>query len=106
MLQKIIENTGLNPSNCANLLGISPAIFSEWSAGQRQIPESVVSLLSTVLGVQPSTLSTMGKHIKSLDVADITPAIWYKLRAENLGEADCEYVPRESSYSLRARMQA
>ena len=91
MLQQVLASAGLDPQNSARLLGISPRIFGEWVAGQRPIPDSVAHQLSAVLGVQPSTLLASAKRVKT-NQADITPAIWYKLRGEQLVDADRECV--------------
>ena len=90
MLDKVLEATGLDAQACARLLGISPIIFGEWMANQRPIPESYLILLADILGVEPSILRMPSKHAQRL--GDITPAIWYKFRGDELTDADRECV--------------
>src|ERR1700730_13961443 len=77
---------------CSDLLGVSRDVFSEWIASQRPIPESYVSLLCDALGVDEATLMKSSKQLKAKGAADITPAIWYKFKGENLVSADREAV--------------
>src|SRR5216683_1122137 len=91
MLQTVLESVGLDAQTCAGLLGFSPTIFAEWSAGQRPIPESVLPLLSAVFSVPTSILRSSGKADKNIR-EDITPAIWYKFRGPELINADRECV--------------
>jgi Zn-dependent peptidase ImmA (M78 family) len=90
MLQVVLDSAGLDANTCAGLLGISPTVFAEWSAGQRPIPESMLPLLSAVFSVPPSVLrSTKApKGIKE----DVMPAIWFKFRGPELVNADRECV--------------
>jgi len=90
MLQAVLDSVGLDAQTCAALLGFNPAVFAEWSAGQRPIPESVLPLLSAVFSVPPSVLRATGKAARSSE--DITPAIWYKFRGPELVDADRECV--------------
>lgn len=90
MLKEILNSAGLSPESSAGLLGVSPRIFNEWLAGQRPLPDSMVIRLSTILGIQPELLR-VSKKLKGSD-ADITPAIWYKLRGNRLVDADREFV--------------
>lgn len=92
MLQLALNSTGLDAETCAGLLGFSPALFAEWLAGQRPIPESVLPLLSAVFSVSPSILKMSPKAAKSVQEADITPAVWYKFRGPELVSADRECV--------------
>jgi Zn-dependent peptidase ImmA (M78 family) len=92
MLQNVLESVGLDSQTCAGLLGFNPAVFAEWSAGQRPIPESVLPLLSAVFSVPPSILRAPAKAARNLREEDITPAIWYKFRGPELVNADRECV--------------
>jgi len=87
VLQSILETAGLGNAAFATALGIGQQVFEEMLAGQRPIPDSMVSLISAVAGVQESALMPNRLHTK-VDV----PAIWYKLRAAKISEADKEYV--------------
>lgn len=90
MLDTILKATGLDAHACAGLLGINPVVFDEWAAGQRTIPESYLLLLSDVLGVDPAVIRSSSKRTHRSE--EYTPAIWYKLRGENLVDADRESV--------------
>jgi Zn-dependent peptidase ImmA (M78 family) len=86
MLQQILNDARLDASACAGLLGINSTLFQEWASGQKPIPPSIVPTLATILGVEPDVLlasSKKGGH---------AGAIWYKLRADELGGTDREYV--------------
>lgn len=91
MLQVVLDSAGLDAKACAGLLGISPIVFAEWSAGQRPIPESMVPLLSAVFSV-PSDLLRSPKSVKRVRAEDLTPAIWFKFRGPELVDADRECV--------------
>src|SRR5271165_5206128 len=88
MLQVVLESVGLDSRTCAGLLGFNPNVFAEWSAGQRPIPESVLPLLSAVFSVSTSILQMSPKAAKSVNEADLTPAVWYKFRGPELVSAD------------------
>lgn len=90
MLDAVLKTTGIDPQQCARLLGISPTLFEEWLARQKPIPDSYVILLSDILGVEPSVLRMSSKQAQRL--GDLTPAIWFKLRSEELVDADRECV--------------
>jgi Zn-dependent peptidase ImmA (M78 family) len=90
VLNAILKATGLDAETCARLLGISPVVFGEWAAEQRSIPESYALLLSDVLGVDPSVIRMTSKQAHR--IGDLTPAIWYKFRGEELVDADRESV--------------
>jgi Zn-dependent peptidase ImmA (M78 family) len=92
MLQIVLDSVGLDSQTCAGLLGFNPALFAEWSAGQRPIPESVLPLLSAVFSVPVSVLRAPAKAAKGFKEEDITPAIWYKFRGSELVNADRECV--------------
>jgi Zn-dependent peptidase ImmA (M78 family) len=88
-LASILESVGLSSVQCANLLGVHPSIVDDWTSGRRPIPDSYARELSLVLGVHPEMF--LRKHFSSLQ-GDLAPAVWYKLRAENLPAADRECV--------------
>lgn len=92
MLQMVLDSAGLDAHTCAGLLGFSPTVFAEWSAGQRPIPESVLPLLSAVFSVPPSFLRMAPKAARGVKEEDVTPAIWYKFRGPQLVSADRECV--------------
>ena len=92
MLQIVLDSAGLDAQACAGLLGISPTVFAEWSAGQRPIPESLLPLLSAVFSVPPSVLRASPRSAKSIKEEDLTPAIWFKFRGPELVDADRECV--------------
>jgi Zn-dependent peptidase ImmA (M78 family) len=85
-----LKVSGLDATTCAGLLGYSPRLFQEWTAGQRPIPPSIAAHLSSVLGVETSDLLAPGRQ--PLDETEIEPAIWFKLRSAGLGSADRELV--------------
>ena len=89
MLETVLKATGLDAQQCAGLLGISPVVFGEWAVGQRPIPDSYLTLLSDVLGVDANALRVTSKAQRP---EDLTPAIWYKFRGEELVDADRESV--------------
>lgn len=91
MLQVVLDSAGLDANTCAGLLGISPTVFGEWSAGQRPIPESMLPLLSAVFSV-PMAILRSPKAAKSIRAEDMTPAIWFKFRGPELVSADRECV--------------
>lgn len=91
MLQTVLDSAGLDTKTCAGLLGINPTVFSEWSAGQRPIPESFLPLLSAVFSVPQSVLRAH-KAPHSAKGEDLTPAIWFKFRGPELVSADRECV--------------
>jgi Zn-dependent peptidase ImmA (M78 family) len=91
MLKEILSFAKLDASACAELLGISPTIFEEWVAGKRQIPESFVPTLSTVLGVDQQMFSTI-RAKKSAVTGELMPAVWFKFRGEALTNSDRECV--------------
>jgi Zn-dependent peptidase ImmA (M78 family) len=92
MLQVVLDSAELDAHTCAGLLGISPTVFAEWSAGQRPIPESMLPLLSAVFSVPTSVLRSHPKASKALKEEDVTPAIWFKFRGPDLVDADRECV--------------
>jgi Zn-dependent peptidase ImmA (M78 family) len=92
MLHRVLESVGLDAHTCAGLLGFNPALFSEWSAGQRPVPESVLPMLSAVFGVSNEVLRAGPKAAYHFQNEDITPAIWYRVRGPELINADRECV--------------
>lgn len=89
VISRILQSAGLDPNACAMTLGIAPRMFGEMLAGQRLIPDSFLPLIAAVVGVRPSLLEAPAREQRN---ADVVPAIWYKLRAPGLVEADREYV--------------
>jgi hypothetical protein len=59
--------------------------------GKRPIPQFVVPELSTILGVSEKRLLARGP-VRGTDGGSLAPAIWFKLRADNLAAADREFV--------------
>lgn len=91
MLQAVLkESVRISPTACAQLLGVDEELFGQWSAGQRAMPDSYATSLATMLGVTVEALrrATKGAHSD----ADVTPAIWFKLRDSRLQPRDREYV--------------
>jgi Zn-dependent peptidase ImmA (M78 family) len=101
MLQQILEASGLDSASTAGLLGVNSEVFAEWAAGQRTIPESMLPLLSAVLGVNKRLLRLSPKQAKSTQ-ADITPAIWYKFRGPRVADSDreCALLIRELGFYM------
>ena len=89
ILHRILETAKLGHDACAAALGLSRPIFEEMLAGQREIPESMIPLIAAVVGVPESVLTSSAHLTRGTDVV---PAIWYKLRAEGINDADREYV--------------
>jgi Zn-dependent peptidase ImmA (M78 family) len=86
LLKDIVVSTGLDQNVCAELLGINPRLFNEWLVGQKPIPSFILPELSTVFGVSEGELVS-----RKTTPAD-APAVWYKLREEDITEHDREYV--------------
>ncbi len=86
MLKDIISSTRLDQDVCASILGINPRLFNEWLIGQKPIPTFMLPELSTVFGVSEMALTS-----RRTTPGDV-PAVWYKLRDENLTDSDREYV--------------
>jgi Zn-dependent peptidase ImmA (M78 family) len=90
MLREMIENTGILPEKVAALLGYNPEIFQQWLVNQRPMPESVLQVLSDVIG---SNLEPyLERKISTKEAGAVTPAIWYRFRGAGLVEADREFV--------------
>jgi Zn-dependent peptidase ImmA (M78 family) len=89
MLKQIIEATRLSPDFCASLLRVPAEHFREWMDGKRPVPQFVLPELSTILGVSEKTLQSQAP-IRGTEA--LAPAIWFKLRADNLTNADREFV--------------
>lgn len=92
MLQRVLDSAGIDVRSCGELLGFNPDLFAQWAANPIQIPQSVVPLLSAVLGVPQSLFAMSSKAAKNLKDSDLTPQIWYKFRGQGLQESDREYV--------------
>lgn len=91
MLRDALSATGIAPTTAASLLGIDPTIFQEWIAEQRPVPHSFASLLSTIIGTD-LTEPVIRKSADKDEEAEVTPAIWYRLREPELVNEDREYV--------------
>jgi Zn-dependent peptidase ImmA (M78 family) len=91
MLKQIIEATRLSPEFCASLLRVPAEQFREWMDGKRPVPQFVIPELSTILGVNEKSLLARGP-VRGTDGGSLAPAIWFKLRADNLTAADREFV--------------
>jgi Zn-dependent peptidase ImmA (M78 family)/DNA-binding transcriptional regulator YdaS (Cro superfamily) len=89
-LNPYLRVSGLDTTTCAKLLGYSPRLFHEWAVGQRPMPPSAAAHIASVLGVNADDL-LKAPH-QPVDVADIEPAVWFKLRSQNLGNPDRELV--------------
>lgn len=89
MLKQIIEATRLKPDFCASLLRVPAEQFKEWLDGKRPVPQFVIPELSTILGVSEKTLLALAP-VRGTEA--LAPAIWFKLRADNLTDADREFV--------------
>ena len=88
VLKRILHAAAIDTSACAAALNISDEVLSDMLAGQRTLPEGLVPLTAAVLGVRDALLSAN----EPVHSADPVPAIWYKLRSEELTHADREYV--------------
>jgi len=91
MLKQIIEATRLSPEFCASLLRVPAEQFREWMDGKRPIPQFVVPELCTILGVSEKSLLARAP-VRGTDGGSLAPAIWFKLRTDNLTGADRELV--------------
>lgn len=91
MLNQIIEATKLAPEFCAGLLRVPTEHFQSWIEGRQPLPHFVVPELSAVLGLPESSLL---KGLRSItgDRSALAPAIWFKLRSNDLNDADREFV--------------
>jgi Zn-dependent peptidase ImmA (M78 family) len=90
MLREILANTLISPETVARLLGINTEIFLEWVANQRPIPNSVLEMLSGVIGVDLAPY--LERKVPVQEAAAITPAIWYRFRQSSLTPEDREFV--------------
>lgn len=91
MLKQIIDATRLSPEFCASLLRVPAEQFREWLDRKSPIPQFVVPELSTILGVSEKSILAQGP-VRSTDGGSLAPAIWFKLRTDNLTAADREFV--------------
>lgn len=100
MLRELLAHTGLEPNKTAALLGISPELFQEWIADQREIPFSIRNLLSNVVGLDLEPY--LHRKVSVNEAASVAPAIWYKFRGEQLVPEDREFVllVRRLGYSV------
>jgi Zn-dependent peptidase ImmA (M78 family) len=91
MLKQIIAATKLPSEFCAALVGVDPDQFIDWMEGRKPIPTFVLPELSSVLGVREADILS-SVHASHLSAETMTPAVWYKLRDENLVDRDREMV--------------
>ncbi|HEX4485252.1 MAG TPA: ImmA/IrrE family metallo-endopeptidase [Terriglobales bacterium] len=91
MLKQIIAATKLPSEFCASLVGVDLAQFSDWMEGRKPVPSFILPELSSVLGVREMDI-TASDGVKRPSAETITPAVWYKLRDENLIDRDREMV--------------
>ena len=89
MLKQIIEATRLKPDFCASLLRVPAEEFKEWLDGKRPVPQFAIPELSTILGLSEKTLLD---RAPTRGTEALAPAIWFKLRTDNLADADREFV--------------
>jgi hypothetical protein len=73
-------------------------VFSEWVAGQRPIPWSYAVLVGNILGVPADSLLRPTR--RASQEGDLAPAIWFKMRSDNLSDADreCVFLIRQLSH--------
>lgn len=81
---------GLEPKNLAGLFGLNEHAFEEWAAQQRQLPLSTIQRVASILGVDEQQLLLPPKRPVSVDEA--RPLIWFRLRGDDLTDADREMV--------------
>jgi Zn-dependent peptidase ImmA (M78 family) len=91
MLKQVIEATRLSPEFCASLLRVPAEQFRQWIDGKQPIPQFVIPEMTAVLGVSEKNLLTTGRT-HSADGGSLAPAIWFKLRSDELSDADRELV--------------
>jgi Zn-dependent peptidase ImmA (M78 family) len=82
--------TGIEAKRLAGLLGFNERAFGEWAAGQRRFPASAIRRIASVLGVEVEHLMDLPKQPVDLD--DICPAVWFRLRSDELTANDRELV--------------
>lgn len=91
MLNQIIEATRLSPDFCASLLRVPKDHFRAWIDGRQPLPLFVIPELSAVLGIPEENLLRRFA-IKTSDRSALAPAIWFKLRSNELLDVDREFV--------------
>jgi Zn-dependent peptidase ImmA (M78 family) len=91
MLKHVIEAARLSPEFCASLLRVPAEQFRQWIDGKQPIPQFVVPELTAVLGVSAKSLLTKSP-VYNRDGGSLAPAIWFKLRSDDLSDADREMV--------------
>jgi len=89
VLQKILDTAEIGVEACAAAFSLSGQVLAEILSGQREIPDSMLPLVAAVMGVKESVLTSSARETRG---PDVVPAIWYKLRAGGLAEADREYI--------------
>jgi hypothetical protein len=90
MLKQVIEATRLSPEFCASLLRVPAEQFRQWIDGKQPIPQFVIPEMTAILGVSEKSLLTKGTI--HADGGSLAPAIWFKLRSDELSDADRELV--------------
>jgi Zn-dependent peptidase ImmA (M78 family) len=84
------------------LLGVSADVFHAWLAGQQGIPRPYIHLLSSVLGARPSDIAGVSRAGEDLLEDELAPAVWFKLRSDELFDADreCVFAIRQLGFYL------
>jgi len=83
MLKDLLESVPLSKGTCAQILGVAPAVFDEWVAGQAAMPAGYARALAGILGVAPEALRQ-----RQVSAAEATPSIWFRLRDHRVGERE------------------
>jgi len=91
MLKQVIEATRLSPEFCASLLRVPVEQFRQWIDGKQPVPQFVIPEMTAVLGVSERSLLTKSP-VNNPDGGSLAPAIWFKLRSDELSDADRELV--------------
>jgi Zn-dependent peptidase ImmA (M78 family) len=91
MLKDVIEATRLSPEFCAGLLRVTVSEFRDWMDGKRQIPQFVMPEFAAVLGIHEKNLVAK-PPLRNADRGALAPAVWFRLRAAELSDADREFV--------------
>lgn len=87
MLKQFLEAAELTPAQCAGALGVDVETFRSWLEDASSIPNLYGQALAAMLGI---TLTDLRDTHRRSD--DSVPAIWFRLRHENVTEADRTYV--------------
>ena len=92
MLKHIVAATKLPFEFCASLIGVDPDQFSDWMEGRKPVPGFILPELSSVLGVTEAEILNPGNQSRPPSAEAMTPAVWFKLRDDNLIARDREMV--------------